>query len=322
MTKLTHRLIFLLVSAVAGALLMWWTLSGFDPAGLAVFFGSRTNYVWITLTLAAGVAANVLRSLRWRMLLTSAKVKITVRRSIELVFIAYLINSVTPRLGEVVRALLVRRGNSEISSRALGTVVIEKAADVLCLLLVVTAAVLWRGQATASLFGSSASHLFKPGRGLLISLGCLVVLVGVCLLPAVRHKLRGFFSGLWQGVSAIAHLHSPIQFVALCGGIWLCNFLQLYLLLPCFEALDGIGIAEALYLFAVASVGVLLPTPAGAGPWHYAVVRTLTAVFGIGRQAAQSYALITHGLKTVLVMLLGIAGYASYYSYIWRRWRR
>lgn len=322
MTKLSRRLIFLLVSALVGALLMWSTLRGFDPAGLVAFFGTRDNYQWIVLTLLAGVVANVLRSLRWRMLLTSASVQISVRRSVELVFIAYLINSVTPRLGEIVRALLIRRGNTDVSSRALGTVVVEKAADVACLVVVVAAALLWRGEATASLLGGTATHLLKPGRGLWVALGCVAAAVAVCFLPPVRRKLRGFLTGLWQGMSAIAHLESPLRFVALCAAIWLCNFLQIYLLLPCFEALGRIDFADAFYLFAMASIGVLLPTPAGAGPWHYAVVNTLTRAFGIERQAAQSYALITHGLKTVLVMLLGVAGYVSYYSYAWRKWRK
>lgn len=79
----------------------------------------------------------------------------------------------------------------------------------------------------------------------------------------------------------------------------------------------AIGLADTLHVFAATSVGVLLPTPAGAGPWHFAIVKTLTTVYGIAKSVAQSYALITHGLKTVLVMLLGVLGYASYYREVW-----
>lgn len=323
MTKVAKNLLFLLLSTLVGIVLMYWTLRGFDPEQLATFFNRRSNYVWISLTLMAGVGANLLRSLRWRMLLVSAGVRVSRRRAIELVFIAYLINSVTPRLGELVRALLVKRGNSEISSRALGTVVVEKAADVGCLIILLAIALSLRWQATVDLVGGTTEHVAGAGPRIAAAILSVMALTGaLCCLKPLRQRIAHFLSGLWRGVSAIAHLRNPLGFAALCGGIWFCNFLQLYLLIPCFDTLSAIDLTGAVHLFAVVSVGALLPTPAGAGPWHFAIVRTLTTIYGIGRQAAQSYALITHGLKTVLVILLGLAGYASYYSSVWRKWRK
>ena len=70
--------------------------------------------------------------------------------------------------------------------------------------------------------------------------------------------------------------------------------------------------ADLLHVFAAASVGVLLPTPAGAGPWHFAIVKTLTGAYGVEKAAAQTFALISHGLKTALVMLLGLMAYVSF----------
>ena len=66
----------------------------------------------------------------------------------------------------------------------------------------------------------------------------------------------------------------------------MCNFLQLYLLVPCFGGLSHVGLADTLHVFAAVSVGVLLPTPAGAGPWHFAIVKTLTGVYGVERAVA------------------------------------
>lgn len=96
MNGTTKNIVFLILSTIAGAAMMWWIYRGFDVHTLAEFFGQRSNYVWIILALAAGVLANVLRALRWRMLLESADIHISRRRSVELIFISYLINSVTP----------------------------------------------------------------------------------------------------------------------------------------------------------------------------------------------------------------------------------
>lgn len=323
MTAIAKNLIVFLLSSAVCVLMMWWLYRGFRLAELASFFTQRSNYVWITLTLLAGVAANVLRSLRWRMLLDGAGIRVSVRRCIDLVFIAYLVNSVTPRLGELTRSLLVRKGNAEASTRALGTVVVEKLADVGCLAVVVGLAVALRWQPTVELVRHLDEGLQRavPGYAAFTAAACAVCLLIGIGFPLRRHVAR-FVRNLWQGVSAIVRLRRPWRFVGLCAGIWTCNFLQLYLLAPCFTELSDITLAGFIHLFAAASVGVLLPTPAGAGPWHFAIVRTLTAVYGTARPVAQSFALISHGLKTALVMLLGIVGYVSYSRSLLRGVRR
>ena len=115
-------------------------------------------------------------------------------------------------------------------------------------------------------------------------------------------------------MAAMARLHSPLAFFSLSAGIWTCNFMQLYWLLPCFDSLSSICMADLLHVFAAASVGLLLPTPAGAGPWHFAIVKTLTEAYGVEKVAAQTFALISHGLKTALVMLLGLMSYLSFFA--------
>lgn len=317
------NLLFFILSTLAGVLMMWWLYRGFRVEYLLDFFTQRSHFLWILLALAAGVVANVLRSMRWRMLLQSAGISVSLRKAVELVFIAYLVNSVTPRLGELTRALLLKRGSAEVSTKALGTVVVEKLADVGCLILLVGLAVTVRWQSTKELVHRVGEGLqwALPSYSVYIMAGCAVcVLVGLSL-PLLRH-LKRFFRNLWVGICAIAHLHRPDAFAALCLGIWTCNFLQLYLLAPCFVQLADMDIGSLLHVFAAASVGVLLPTPAGAGPWHFAIVKTLTAVYAVPKTVAQSFALVSHGLKTALVMLLGILGYASYYRSLFRWVRR
>lgn len=323
MNHIAKQIIFLLLSALVGGFLMWWIYRGFNVGLLADFFTQRSNYLWITLVLTMGVVANVLRSLRWKMLLSSAHIPITTRRAVELVFISYLINSVTPRLGELTRSLLVQRGNAEVSTRALGTVVVEKLADVACLLVVIGLAVSLRWRETVGLVQRMNEGIVwaVPSYSFYIIIGCAVCLLVGISFPLWPH-IRRFFINLWKGMSAIARLDSPLSFLALSAGIWSCNFLQIFWLLPCFAALDAVSLADMLHVFAAASVGVLLPTPAGAGPWHFAIVKTLTGVYGADKAAAQSLALISHGLKTALVMLLGAWGYASYYRSVWKRYRK
>lgn len=324
LTKHLKNILSTLLFTLLGIALMVWIYRGFDFAPLGRVFMVRDNYVWIVMSLFAGVMANVLRAFRWRMLLSGAGIAIRRRRAVELVFISYLINSVTPRLGELTRSLLVRRGDVEVSTKAFGTVVVEKLADVSCLIVVVLISVFLRWEDTTGLVHRlfAGLHAAVSSYTLYIIIGVIACIVLGMALPKIS-QLGALFRNLWRGMAAIAHLSQPGIFVLLCLGIWTCNFLQIYLLLPCFESLSALSAVDALYLFAAASVGVLLPTPGGAGPWHYAIVKTLTSIYGVETQVAKLFALVTHGLKTALVMLLGLLAYFTFYwDVISKNWKK
>ena len=318
MTNSIQRILSAVVFTLLGVLLMVWLYRDFDFRPLAHVFSQRSNYVWISLALLSGVVANVFRSLRWRMLLRSTGLGISRWRALELVFISYLINSITPRLGELVRSVMVRRGNMEATAKAFGTVVVEKLADVGCLILVIAAAVLMRWEDTVGLFGRLTGRMTAsaPAYAIYIIVGCVVCMIACFTLPRVS-RVKLLLRNLWQGIASIAHLERPWSFCGLCAAIWMCNFLQLWLLIPCFEELSPLRIADALYVFAAASIGVLLPTPSGAGPWHVAIVKCLTAVYHIPAKLAKLFAFVTHGLKTALVILLGLLALVTLYLETW-----
>ena len=293
---------------------MIWIYKDFNFKQIAEVFGKRGNYVWMSMALAFGIFANVLRSLRWKMLLNSSGIRIKTRRAIELVFISYMINSVTPRLGELVRCLLIRQGNVKITSRALGTVVIEKLSDVICLLLLVAAVISFNWEMTLT-FTQSVGNSIKqavPAYTLYICFGFLALLALAFLFP-LRKQVRAFLTNLWCGISAIARLDHTWEYILLCIFIWGCNFMQLYLLIPCFEYLSFLSWSEALPVFAYASIGMLLPTPGGMGSWHYAITTILNEAYHVELQLAKAFALFTHGLRTVLVMIMGCLAYATFY---------
>ena len=87
--------------------------------------------------------------------------------------------------------------------------------------------------------------------------------------------------------------------------LWASYFLHYYLTFFCFEATSGLGMACALVTFIVGSIAVIVPTPNGAGPWHFAV-KTMLILYGVGETDALYFVLIVHSVQTLLVILLGI----------------
>ena len=57
--------------------------------------------------------------------------------------------------------------------------------------------------------------------------------------------------------------------------------------------------------FVVANFAVIVPTPNGAGPWHFAI-KTMLILYGVQDEQALYFVLIVHTVQTFLVVLLGI----------------
>ena len=57
--------------------------------------------------------------------------------------------------------------------------------------------------------------------------------------------------------------------------------------------------------FIVGSIAVVVPTPNGAGPWHFAV-KTMLMLYGVASTDALFFVLIVHSIQTLLVILLGV----------------
>ena len=61
--------------------------------------------------------------------------------------------------------------------------------------------------------------------------------------------------------------------------------------------------------FAVGSIAVIVPTPNGAGPWHFAV-KTMLILYGVQDEQALYFVLIVHTVQTLLVIALGVYAWA------------
>lgn len=122
---------------------------------------------------------------------------------------------------------------------------------------------------------------------------------------AIYNKVRDMIRGIWQGIMSIRTVKHPWLFVAFTIGIWASYFLHYYLTFFCFEATAHLGMACALVTFIVGSIAVIVPTPNGAGPWHFAV-KTMLILYGVGDVDALNFVLIVHSVQTLLVVALGV----------------
>ena len=115
---------------------------------------------------------------------------------------------------------------------------------------------------------------------------------------------------MWQGVLSLRKVKNIPLFIFYTSSMWFCYFLHFYLTFFCFEFTDGLSVLAALLMFVGGTFAVVVPTPNGAGPWHFAVI-TMMMLYGVSPLDAGIFALIVHGIQTFLVVLLGIYGWLA-----------
>lgn len=235
------------------------------------------------------------------------------------VFISYAANLVVPRVGEISRCGVLARYDGTNFSKSLGTVVTERLIDTLCVALITGTAFLTQAHVFKTFFqktGTNADAL----TGTLTSVHPYLIMTGLLVAglltsfflrhTAVFNRARNALRNVWVGILSLRHVKRPPLFLLYTIGIWTCYFLQFYVTFFCFPFSAPLGAAAGLVMFAVGSIAVAVPTPNGAGPWHFAVM-TMMTLYGVNREDAGIFALLVHGIQTFLLILLGIYGLAA-----------
>ena len=150
--------------------------------------------------------------------------------------------------------------------------------------------------------------MFSP-TGWLVTAICGVASI-ILFYYVLRHlsfykKVKEMLGGIWQGISSLRKVKNIPLFIFYSLAIWGSYFLHYYLTFYCFDATANLGLSCALVSFVVGSVAVIVPTPNGAGPWHFAV-KTMLILYGVADNQALYFVLIVHTIQTLLVILLGI----------------
>lgn len=314
--KLINTVFQISLSLVLGAAILIWTYHGFDFKRVWQVLDGGMNYGWMLFSLVFGVFGHLFRGWRWNLALAPLNEYPKLSNSVYAVFVSYAANLVVPRVGEVSRCGILAKYDNVSFSKSLGTVVSERLIDTTCVLLITGVTLLLQSGIFARFFrvtGTDSAffaHLFASSNFYITVVCILAAIVLIAWLVrnlSVFARVRGLIANIWQGFLAIRHVERPWLYVLYTIGIWACYFLQFYVAFFCFDFSADLGVMAGLVMFVVGSIAVVVPTPNGAGPWHFAVI-TMMMMYGVGKGDAGIFALLVHGFQTFLLILLGIYG--------------
>ena len=235
------------------------------------------------------------------------------------IFLSYASSLVVPRIGEVARCGTLKKYDGVSFSKSLGTVLTERLVDSVMVILLTAVAVLSQLPVLLQFLRTTGMSLDQvlgrfTGTGYVVTALCAVAVLG---FGYYLFKNLSFFSksreiarNIWTGIRSLRDVKNLPLYLFYSLGIWVGYYLHFYIAFFCFDFTCGINPVAAFLIFCVGTFAVLVPTPNGAGPWHFAV-KTMLILYGVAEPQAILFALVVHTIQTMEVVLLGAYGWAD-----------
>lgn len=313
-------MLFRVLSILVAAGLIWLTLRRTDWAEFAVVLRTA-DYRWLVALLPITLASHGLRAWRWRLLLgtlrSAPKKRLPMGDLFAAVMIGYMINYAIPRAGELVRSTHLARRRQMSVSGVLGTVISERLIDVVFLAIGIVACAIYLGsragifweKMTADVYGSFETLAYTD---LSLLIGLTVLVPAICwrleVVQRLLQKIRPALSAFTEGMATGLRVKSPLLMWTSTLAMWLLYGVMAYLPLWMFDlaGTHSLDYVDGLIIMFVGAVGVLVPTPGGAGSFHYITVLLLTAVYSMASGPATAYAVFIHGYQLILYLAVGL----------------
>ncbi len=283
------------------------------------------RWPWLFLTLCLFMMSNFFRAWRWQQLVEPLGRRVKFWNSYWAVMIGYLANLGLPRMGEVVRAGVLGRYEGVAVEKVMGTVVVDRILDVLCLLTVVGIAFVVQWDLLTSFIVDARSvgdatvgeDAATSWLGTYIFSGLFVAALGVgvvyYLFTHLSHtsfvqKVSKLAVGFGSGLKSLTRVRNKPLLVFHTFGIWTCYFAMAYVPFFAFPPTEHLGPDAALMVFVFSALGIIIPSPGGLGSYHLMVIQAL-AIYDVPGDDALSFAnILFFAVNIGCNILFGILG--------------
>ena len=317
--KTLKKAINIAIPFVLGGGILWWMYRDTDFKAMENTLLHEMDWGWMLFSLVFGVTAQMFRGMRWKQTLEPIGEHPRMMDCIHAVFLSYASSLVIPRSGELSRCGVLAKYDGVSFLKSLGTVVTERVIDSLLILFITLAVILSQVAIFSSFFDQTGTNMGDILRGFtttgyIVTFICLVITV-IFLWILMRRftfmeKLKDMVNKLKEGILSLRGVENKGLFVFYTLAIWASYFLHYWITFQCFDFTENLGFTVAIVSFIVGRISVIVPTPNGAGPWHFAV-KTILILYGLADTDAVMFVLIVHTIQTALVPLLGIFSWVA-----------
>lgn len=297
----------LIISAVAIYLslhkinyqILWTSLKSVD-----IFLVLPAIFIQFTCFFFKGAA--------WKFLLYPTRRDIPLSATISVLTIGLMVNNLFPaKMGELARAYLLGEKEKLPKSLVLSTVGVEHLLDIIVLLIFLL--LLLPGV-------NLPDWLRMTGTG--VGLAALILIFLIFLLmrreedflnwlfrfgkffpEKIRTKSQSVIGNFIQGLRVVTGRYLFCA-LAMLIPMWIMSALFAYLIMASFSL--SLPFKAAVMVVIFVAFGKIIPSsPSALGTYHYLVILVLTS-FQIGKEVALSYAIILHGIASLVEIFTGL----------------
>lgn len=299
---------------VLGGGILYWMYREYDFEMLSDTLAYKMNWWWMAFSMIFGVAAQVFRGLRWKQSLDPLGEHPRLLDCVYAVFISYASSLIIPRSGEFTRCGVLSKYDGVSFSKAIGTVVSERIIDSLLMLIMIAVVFIFQLRVFDLFFDKTGTDIVGKlqsftATGYYVTVLCLVVtcvfLWFILRRFAFMSRVKAAMVNVTEGIMSLRGVEKKWLFAFYSVMIWVSYFLHYWITFYCFDFTENLGLTVAMVSFVVGSISVIVPTPNGAGPWHFSV-KTILILYGVAVEGAETFVFIVFALQTALVPLLGI----------------
>ena len=239
--------------------------------------------------------AHWLRALRWRQLMQPMGYNPGKLNTFFAVMIGYFVNLGAPRLGEVLKCTILARYEKIPAQKLVGTIVAERAFDVICLAIVFGLTFIFQFDVISSLVHDYIYPTFQTKNGETaykkVILLFVIFAAGLLLLKVVFsrfghinivQKVKNLLTDVWHGLISVRLLKNKPLFFFYTIGIWVMYWLSTWCGFFAIQETSHLGLSAALTVLAMGSIGMIL-APGGIGAYALLVMNTV-ALYNIPQE--------------------------------------
>ena len=263
------------------------------------------NYLWVFVGIFLGALSHISRSYRWKYLIEPLGYKLGFINSVLAVFSAYLINYTIPRAGDIARATMISKYEKIPLDKTLGTIVAERAVDVICILTIIATGLIFE-------FNRISEKLISLIENTEISVVIIYVGVIILILFVSNRVLRkskyyksilNFFSGIIEGLTIIFKMEKRVPFILHSIFIWLMYILMFWATSMAFFELHEVAFYQFMISFTLAAISIMLSN-GGIGIYPLAVEESL-GWYGVQSTTGLAFGWVSWLSQTMMVIIFG-----------------
>jgi len=298
--------------------LVWWSVGKIKGHDWEEMKGAlRTTDYWLLVPVVLILlASHYSRALRWKILMQPLGYSPSTLNTYFSVLIGYLANLAVPRLGEVLKCTILARYEKVPANKLVGTIVAERAFDLICLLIVFAVSIFSQIDIIGKFAMEKVRMIISNENGetdwikIAIVFGGLAVLLLIArfIIHRFAHihvigKIKEFMRGIWQGLISVRYVKNKGWFFFHTIMIWVGYLLSIQMGFYAMQATSGLGIKASLSVLSLGSVG-MIATQGGIGAYPILVQETMM-LYGITENVGKAFGWLLWLVQFFLVIVFG-----------------